>query len=566
MDHSLRRWRLPLLASLLVVVALELATHRVMLQFLKPKVLQPPSDAFRLINNGIGPLVFFFASLLALAICSWTLIRIERDERLFPLPWRIVIGLFACVFLPICAVGAFVSPAGLGTPSHSLLELHPYLDFCFAPMLGAVASGIALRRGPLLPKIGVGLALVPLLAFAYYSYRFALLVGDEPAEAAIYQQLKQLSVVPQWTRLVVAWGGLWVFLCFYPLLDLVEPPRAGRAPGRGAGLGSLRRTFAAPFELGPLLSAVGVVVVVGAWWRLDYSTARVAADAALAIDLPAPAVGSLGPLLSLGLFVLTVAGLAWRAGPTRTVALGLLCLAVAALRLAQPLHDEQLTEPLYYLLAVLGLLALAVGIAGAWERWEEHALAAASPAIPDARWRAFLESLRETLAAQPDTELALEQQTEGRIEDSALQGRWQGLPMSLSFARQSQRLQQMSWVIGEPLEQRPDWSVTLASGPRLEAEGQPPEQRLEIRDRAALSDRLLRDEMSEQLRQLVRGQVDLWLHVGVRYTVRVTPQQELGEVVPAQALAGPGSIPPAQRLEALGELLHELARRAGLQR
>ena len=114
------RYRLPLLGSLLIAVGLELVLHRACLQFLKPRVLEPESDLFRLFNGGVGPLFFYFSSFLALAACGWILVLVVREDGVFSLPWRVVIGLFSCVFLPVCAVGAFVSHAGLRPLSHSL--------------------------------------------------------------------------------------------------------------------------------------------------------------------------------------------------------------------------------------------------------------------------------------------------------------------------------------------------------------------------------------------------------------------------------------------------------------
>ncbi len=565
MVQATRRWRLPLLVTLLVAAALELVVHRVMLQVLKPQILQPESEVFRLFNNGLGPLSFFFTSFLALSICAWLLMQLLREEGLFPLPWRVAIGLFSCVFMPICAVGAFVSPVGLGAPSPALVELHPYLDFCFAPMIVAIAVGGILRRGPILPRVGVILGLVPLLAFAYFSYRAAVALGDTPAGAPIYEQLQQASVVPQWGRLILLGGGVWVYLFFYPLTGLVEsgpPPQSAGA----ADLLALRRYAASLFEVGPLLTAVGVTLAVAVAVKVEYSAARTVADAAFAYDLPSPSGGALLTLASLFLFVLTVAGLAWRSGPTRTTALGLLILGLASFRLAQPLHDLQLAEPLYYLLAVVGLLAVLVGVAGAADVWEERTLAANSPTLPDGAWRRFLDALGDALDSGPDDAVRLVRVTEGEVELSGLHGKWRGLEVALRFRRRQGRLQSVSFHVGEALDQRADWEVTLAADPQGDAQEGAGRERLEIRDRAQLSDRLLRGDMSDQLRQLVRGEVQVWLHVGVRYRAQVGTGADLTSVVPVEQLtAGGDEAPPVDRLLALGELLHRLARRAGLQ-
>jgi len=559
---------LPLVPTLLLAVLAELVVHRIGLQLLKPEVLQPETEVFRLFNEGIGPVVFFFASFVALACCAWLLVNVILDDGLFLVSWRIVLGLAACVFLPVATVGVLVSTAGLKAPSRSLLELHPYLNVTFVTMALVVASGVLLRRGPVLPKVGLVLLLVPLLLFAYFSDRTARIIGDPAATRSFYQQLRDAALYPRYGLLWLSAVGLWSFVFFYPLIGLVE--REGPAPtGAFARLvGALRSCGRALFELGPLLTALATALIFGVFVKLSYQTAVKVVEAGFAYNLPAPSTRGLLVVASVFLFTLTLAGLAWRPGPTRLAAVGLLAVVVAGFRLAQPLHDLRLTAPLYYLLGAVGLLALGQAIARAWDLAEEVALASATPAVEDSRWRQLLESLAASLAPSPQERPCISVTAHHATEISLVEGPWRGADLSIRFGRRSRRLLSLTIVLGQEPDERADWTATLAERGTRTPGSDEPERRLEVHDRARLSDRLLQESVVERLQQSLRGRVDIWHGLGLRYRAVGQWSVDLAEVIPLAQLASSeaqdGDV-PLGRLLALCDLLFDLAHLAGVE-
>ena len=559
------RYRLPLLGSLLIAVALELAVHRALLQFLKPEVLEPESELFRLFNGGVGPLVFYFSSFLALATCAWVLILVVREDSVFSLPWRVVVGLFSCVFLPVCAVGAFVSQAGLRPLSLSLRELHPYLNLFFAPMLAALSAGLLSRPGALLAKVGTLLLVLPLFGFAYYSYRTASSLGQTPVGVSLFEQLRPVSAIPQGLRTFFLHSGPLVFLAFIPLvqvsrgsdLPLHQVPPASRLAA------ILRAYVQALLTPGPLVAGLCVGLLVGVGLKLGFDPLRTAVDAAFAFDLPPPSSAALLALGSLFLYAWTIAALAWRSGPNRTVALGLLCLGVAGLRLSEPLHSLQLPEPLYYLVSVIGLLALCVGIAGAWDQAEAGRLRERSPALPDHRWISFLGRCESAVAGRKGEESAVRWLVEQEVEISGFEGRYQGLPLSFYVRRREGRVESLTLMLGEALSQAPDWSAL----PRIarfwrEEDALAP---LAVRDRVGLSGRLLGEGYGGRLGELDGGALEVWSSVGLRFRFQVRSAEALERLLPVSTIADPRlPLPSAAGLQALLELLRALALRAGV--
>jgi hypothetical protein len=558
---------LPLFPTLLLVILAELVVHRIGLQFLKPEVLQPESELFRLFNEGIGPIVFFFASFIALACCAWLLVNVILDDRFFLVSWRIVLGLVSCVFLPVATVGVLVSTAGLKAPSRSLLELHPYLNVTFVTMALVVASGTLLRRGPVLPKLGLIYLVSPLLLFAYFSDRTARIIGDLAATRSFYQQLRDAALYPRYGLVLLSAVGLWSFVFFYPLIGLVE--REGRPPTKALDrlVGVLRGYGQAVFEIGPLLTALGTAVIFGLFVKLNYQTAVKIVEAGFAYNLPAPSFRGLAVVASVFLFTLTLAGLAWRPGPTRVAALGLFAVVLAAFRLAQPLHDLRLTAPLYYLLAAVGLLILGRGIAGSWDLAQEADLASATPPVDSRRWRRFLDSLAASLAQDPSRPLPINVRTHHSTEISVVEGQWRGADLSMRFGRRSRRLLSLTIVIGQEMDERADWTATLAERGGVIPGTQESERRLEVHDRVMLSDRLLQESVVERLQQSLRGRVDVWHSLGLRYRAVGQWSVDLAEVIPLAQLSSAEAEDddvPLGRLLALCELLYDMAHLASV--
>lgn len=559
------RHRLPLLGALLITVALELAVHRALLQFLKPEILEPESELFRLFNGGVGPLIFYFSSFLALASCAWILLLVVREDGIFAMPWRVVLGLFSCVFLPVCAVGAFVTQAGLRPLSLSLRELHPYLNLFFAPMLTALVAGLLSRPGALLAKVGTLLLVFPLFGFAYYSYRTASSLGQTPAGLSLFEQLRPVSAIPQGLRTFFVHSGPLVFLAFMPL---VHASQALGEPGLGAPatsrLSTLLRAYGQAFLApSPLVAGLCVGLGLGVGIKLGFDPLRTAVDAAFAFDLPPPSGAALLALGSLFFYAWTLAALAWKAGPNRTVAWGLLCLGIAGLRLSEPLHSLQLPEPLYYLLAIIGLLALCVGIAGGWDQAAANRLRERSPALPNERWIAFLGRCEAAMASGPREESAVRSLVEQEVEISGFEGRTQGLPLSIYVRRREGRVESLSLVLGEALRQAPDWSAMprVSRFWRSASASAPPL----VQDRAGLSGRLLGDGLGERLGELSGGALEVWSRVGLRFRFQVRSAEALSSLLPVTTLADPRApLPSAEGLLALLELLVTLAVRAGV--
>jgi len=553
---------LPLFPTLLLVILAELVVHRIGLQFLKPEVLQPETELFRLINEGVGPVVFFFASFIALACCAWLLVNVILDDGLFLVSWRIVLGLVSCVFLPVATVGVLVSTAGLKAPSRSLLELHPYLNVTFVAMALVVASGTLLRRGAVLPKLGLVYLLAPLLLFAYFSDRTARIIGDLAATRSFYQQLRDAALYPRYGLVLLSAVGLRSFVFFYPVIGMVE--RDGQVPDRARDrlVLVLRGYGRALFEIGPLLTALATALIFGVFVKLNYQTAVKVIEAGFAYNLPAPSARGLLVVASLFLFTLTLAGLAWRPGPTRMAAVGLVAVVVAAFRLAQPLHDLRLAAPLYYLLATVGLLVLGRAIAEAWDLAQEANLAAATPEVTNSRWRRFMDGVAVSFAQDPKAPLRISVRDQQAAEITVVQGEWRGVDLSIRFGRRRRRLLSMTIVIGQEMDERADWSATLAERGARDPGEQESERRLEVHDRVLLSDRLLQESVVERLQQSLRGRVDIWNGLGVRYRAVGHWSVDLGEVIPlaqlASAQTGDDDVPPG-RLLALCDLLFDMA-------
>ena len=546
-------WRLPLLPTLLVAVLLEVVLHRAVLQLIKPQLLEPETAIFRLFNEGIGPVAFFFALLLALACLTWGLYETLRSEDTFALPWRIVIGLFSCVLLPIAIVGGLMATAGLKAPDRSLLAMAPYLNGAFSLMVAAILSALLSRPAPILAKVGVSLLALPLFLFAYYGYYAAGSLGGPPGAPAQYEQVVRAAEVAQHGRAVYTFMGYWVFLCFVPLIGLGD----GLAPGQGSLAARARHAFTQHGrvlgEVGPLLVGLGVGLGFGVAVKLLYPIARSLAEAVMAYDLPPPSAAGLLPVGSATLLALTLAALAWRPGPTRMVAAGLLALISAGFQLAEPLH---------HLLALVGLLAVAIGVAQTWERASESALAATTPMIPEDRWQRFLVDVARGLFGEAPPGAAVARWMEGGTQAWQLRGTWRGLPLQAEFARREGRVLAVTIRLGEEGVGRPDWALVLASG-RPGVPGAAPELRMEIQDHAMVTGRLLTDPLRERLRDLVRGRVEVWLGAGLRYGLEARwDVADLGEVLPLAVLAGPveaAGDAPRGRFLALCDLLADLA-------
>jgi len=559
---------LPLLPTLLLLILAELVVHRIGLQFLKPEVLQPETEVFRLFNEGIGPVVFFFASFIALACCAWLLVNVILDDDFFLVSWRIVLGLVSCVFLPVATVGVLVSTAGLKAPSRSLLELHPYLNVSFVTMALVVASGTLLRRGPVLPKLGLVYLLAPLLLFAYFSDRTARIIGDLAATRSFYQQLRDAALYPRYGLVLLSAVGLWSFVFLVPLIGLVE--REGRAPTKALDrlVEVLRGYGRAVFEIGPLVTALVTALVFGLFMKLSYQTAVKIVEAGFAYNLPSPSARGLLVVASIFLFTLTVAGLAWRPGPTRMAAVGLVAVVVAAFRLAQPLHDLRLAAPLYYLLATVGLLVLGRAIAGAWDLALEADLASATPQVENRRWRRFLDILAASLAQSPSELPRIDVRAHHAGEISLVEGEWRGADLSMRFGRRSRRLLSLTIVIGQEMDDRADWTATLAERGGQASGAEESERRLEVHDRVLLSDRLLQESVVERLQETLRGRVDIWHGLGLRYRAVGHWSVDLADVIPLAQLASAeveDDDVPLGRLLALCDLLYDMAVLAGIQ-
>ncbi|MDY0002620.1 MAG: hypothetical protein RBU30_15095 [Polyangia bacterium] len=593
-------YRLPLVGTLLLAVGLELALHRALLQFLKPEILEPESELFRLFNGGVGPLVFYFTSFLALVACAWILILVVQREGVFSLPWRVVLGLFSCVFLPVCAVGAFVSHAGLQPLSPSLRELHPYLNLFFAPMLAGLVAGLLARPGRALGKAGVILLVAPLLGFAYFSYRTASSLGQTPGGVSLFEQLRSVAVIPQGLRTFFLHSGPLVFLGFMPLvtddLDFRAPPGGARATSRPSDL--LRSYYQATLALGPLAVALGAVLVLGAGIKLGFAPLRTVVDSAFTVDLPTPSAAALLLMGSLFLYLWTLFALAWRSGPNRTTALGLGCVGIAGLRLSEPLHSLQLPEPLYYLLVIIGLIALCVGIAGAWDRSRATLLGERSPVLADERWIAFLQGLASLVsgstgagssgagssgagssgagssgagssgagssgAGSSGAGSVRRRLVDEAVEISGFEVSYEGIQLSLSATRRGGRVESLSVCLGEALGQAPDWSARPRS--RWFWQGDNATELPVVRDRSGLSARLLGEGPGASLPKLHGGTLEVWQSVGLLYGFRVLTGDDLHALLPVSALVDPSApIPRAEALASLFGLLRELALRAGV--
>jgi hypothetical protein len=88
-----------------------------------------------------------------------------------------------------------------------------------------------------------------------------------------------------------------------------------------------------------------------------------------------------------------------------------------------------------------------------------------------------------------------------------------------------------------------------------------------IQDRAQLSNQLMSEGVAERLRQILRGRVEIWRKIGLRYRAEARWAVDLKQILPMEWLTTPdetGEPLPLGRLLALCDLLYDLASLAGV--
>jgi hypothetical protein len=501
--------QLPLVPTLLFFALAELVTHRLIMTALQPALLEDITAAYRFFAT-YSPFLYHAASLLAVAALSWVLLDMTRDHLTAPLSWRVVLGLSFCTFIPIAAVGSFVASSQEVSPYQSVRLLLPYLNGTFILVLLIVVIISWARPLHYRMRAAMLLLAVPLVLLALYQHRvFGVTVPKTQPNA--FKSIRRASFLAEYGALGAHLVGYWAFLLLTPPLggwrrkkkhspgqsteqscgptDKTQPNAAmdiATANTSTAVANAANTTNATPAKASsqaplttsrlssaikerldawlalltgpiPLLGALLLVVALGALVKTHYTTSQRLAQAALGIDVPAPALSALPYLISYFLFFAVIIALLLHGPRSRILAAGLALMTLAGYRLE---------EPLGYVLNMLGLLAFYRGAVACKEAEAPTPTPSPGPTISERRWRAYLQVLGEALAHKDRSQnAALETAIvdTGKTQVSRLFGRWNNTPLDLRFGRRHRGLTSVEITLGEVPTGASDWTINRRS-------------------------------------------------------------------------------------------------------
>jgi hypothetical protein len=466
-----------LTAALVAFAFLELLLNRLANRLFLPQSTisgDPASASAAHLLSASGPLLFHLTGVLGLLVLLAALVGLLRRGELFPRPMRFTVGVIGLVFWMLAARAVLFGMI----PARFFLHLQTSFAFLSLLIATAALSSPTQRR----VKVGVGLFALPgvLHVLAQVGDRMGWMSG--PGGAALVSRAGELALL---------------MACL--TAPLLLPPRP--AP---------ERPWRRPLAVASLLT---VTLILGFLTRFDLLQAALL----YGLRLELPRLGSpLGMAYVLAFFswVYTVVQLLVDKGGMRLCGYGLLLLAIAGYQAASPVELA---------LALLGLLALAVGELRAAPYGDPH-----RPRISAAEWRAFVGRLATASGdgtGPDDTPPEAVVVEEGELEVSRIRAYRRGFPVGMRLLRRRGALVQLEATVGEAAHGGPDASIErhrswLARSPdkrvrhpRVKTGDAAFDQSFSVHGKAPLDSELRR----RLLRQQGDGIVSLWRGTAAGY-------------------------------------------------
>lgn len=626
--------QLPLVPTMLVLALAELITHRIALTALEPGLLEDVSSSYRLFAT-YSPFFYHAACLVAVASLAWVLVETTKDRLIAPLPWRVVLGLTFCAFLPMASVGSMVASSLDVTPYASVKRLLPYLNITFILVVLVILAMSWTRNLDSRFRLTLLFFAVPLIMLAIFQHRILMWTVPKPKPQA-FEQIRKASFLSEYGAFIAAMAGYWAIFLLAPVRR--RPPRGSPGPGEGQGepqgantgphhrqaeekiaaedasaaaltggsaprnaalggasenlkglFGSLKERFSGvliclthPIAL---IAGLAVVATLGTLIKTRFTLGQRLVETAMGVALPAPSFSSLLFMGSLFLLVVLLVSLALTGREERMMSAGIALMTLGGYRL---------NEPLAYLLAALGLLALYKGSVAVREREDPTPQSTYGPPLLDKRWRAYMQVLTHHLSSIQE-EIDLDNailMTRG-YGVSRIFGEWFGTTLDVRFVRRHRRLIGAEVTLGEVPSSTPDWSIrrrhkaaSMSLNPLQlnDTEGHDPlagaeaafKMHFHLQDREGMSHRILKAPDHLEAVGRIFGKVSLWWGIGVKHWMDVEAMNQHSLIdpqtpshirlpVPIGELVESEETPPSPgELPSIIALLTQWANRAGV--
>lgn len=466
-----------LTAALVVFAALELLLNRLAGRLFLPQLPQLPPGAGKssaFFVSSTGPLLFHLTGVLGLFVLLAALAGLLLRGELFPRAIRFTVLIVGLAFwvLVASAVAFGVVPASF--------FLH--LEISFGSMALLVIVGALV--GPMRRRVKLGVALFGLPGVLHA----AALVGERRGWMSV-AAAGTLAHVGELTLLLACLAA--------PVLLPPRPPQERRWR----------------LALG-VATALTAALIVAMATRFDLMQASFL----YGLRLELPRLGSwlgLAYVTALFCWSYTAAQLLLDKGGMRLAGYGLLLLAIAG---------YQVTSPVEFVLALVGLLALSVGELRAVPYGDTS-----RPRVTSADWRAYVGRLATAAGdgTSPDDlppEAVIVE--EGELEVSRIRAHRRGLPVALRLLRRRGVLSELEVTVGEAGRSGPDASIERhrtwlarspeqrVAKPRVKTGDASFDERLSVHGAAPLGDPGLRGRV---LRAAGGGVLSLWSGAAARY-------------------------------------------------
>jgi hypothetical protein len=517
-DMSMRKKiaELELVPILLGVAALELTLNRLAVPVLRPP--GSPVPAWHRDLDVVGLFVFHLATLLALGVGVAKTLELFARRGRFPPASRFLVLIAAALFFGLAVWGVFL-------PAPPSLSFH--LESCFTLLLLLFGMALAMRPGEPWVKLGLVILTIPFLLHYYGTFALRVLIGGDVRGSSLPDRMRDIG---QWS---VALAAVGVSICFAP-----RP---------------IWRTILRP---GPLAIAGFVATILTVVMVRNQDVGLEMASKGLGIDFgpgaPAPVIAA---------FVLAAVAITWAIAAALTAETPSRRLLGSGLALVC-IGGYAFAWPLTLLTVVAG--ALAIVQAGSEVGGAEPA-PARPPAVPEAAWRAYVETLAAAVGGAATHAGGA----------SLVRGEHGGLPYDVRIARGDDPVVEITF--GVVPAGAPAWTLLARPDRLFAARGlaQPPptdapaartgdhsfDQRFRLHDAGAVTARLLDEGLRARATAVLDGWVAVWPDAALRYHVEPGHGGPVDHPLPLTELrAGrPGG---TERLVGVFELLGELARRS----
>jgi hypothetical protein len=462
-------------AALVVFALAELVVNRLATRLFLPQApFTEGAGSAAAVVAASGPLLFNLTGVLALIVLLVAAVGLMWRGELFPRPMRPVVAIMGLPFWLLSAYGVAldVVPA----------RFFPHLEATFALLAALVA--LAALGAPLRARVKLGIVLFTLPnvfeAGAIFGDRMGLLRADATALATRAGEIALL------------------------LAGLAAPLLLSPRPAR-------ERAWARPLVAAVALTAALVVALTT---RFDLLQASVLYGLRLELPRPASLLGAAYVAAFFGWSYATVQLLLDKGG-MRLAGYGLVLVALAG---------YQVTSPVELALALVGLLALAVGELRAAPYGDETRVR-----VGVAEWRGYIGRLATAAGdgtSPDDSRSDAVVVEEGELEVSRIRAYRRGLPVVMRLVRRRGALVELEAIVGEAAHGGPDANIERPRGwlarsvehrphlPRVKTGDATFDQQLAVHGHAPLGDAELRRRLA---RDAHAGAVSLWRGAGARY-------------------------------------------------